>query len=123
MNEIKRWFRTLELSAHCLCEQGYDPSNLIEIALHLENTSSIKSDSTVCQIKQTIRFHVNYEMERKKAVNLREKEVRRMEKREKIFQLLPETVQSEMIRENSGNYWKAVDAYVTKKRRLIKCVL
>ncbi len=117
MREIKRWYRTLELAAHCLCEQGYDASNLIEIALHIEKTSGIKPNPTVPEIKQTIKFHANYEMEKRKEMNLRQKEERLMEKREKKFQTLPTTVQSEIVRENSGSYWKAVEAYATRKRR------
>jgi hypothetical protein len=117
MHEIKKWYRTLELAAHCLCEQGYDASNLIEIALHIEKTSGIKPNPTVPAIKQTIRFHENYEMEKRKELNLRHKEERLMEKREKKFQTLSGAAQSEIVRENSGSYWKAVEAYAARKRR------
>lgn len=122
MYEIKRWYRTLELAAHCMCEQGYDVRNLIEIARYVEKTSGIKPNPTVTEIRKTINFHVNYERQKRKEMNLREKEQRLSRKHEERFQVLPVSVQNEMIRENDSIYWKAVEVYARKGKRYVESV-
>lgn len=122
MYEIRRWYKTLELAAHCMCEQGYDVRNLIKIAKHIEKTSGIKPNPTVTEIRKTIDFHVNLERQERKQMNLRAKEQRLIRKHEEKFQVLPVSVQSEMIRENEGIYWKAVEVYAKKGKRYVESV-
>jgi len=122
MNEIRRWLRALELSAHCLCEQGYDARHLIDIALHIEKTSCIKSGPTVCQIEQTIRFHADLDTKERKEISLRKREEKLMIKWEEKFQLLPGQAREHLIREN-GSYWKAIDFMRRGKRKgSLKCL-
>jgi len=65
MRNVKSWYRTLELSAHTLCEQAYDPSNLIEIAKYLEETTGVKANPVVPTIKRTIQFHIWWDKKEK----------------------------------------------------------
>lgn len=64
--EVKRWYRTLEISAHCMCEQGYDARNLIEIAKYIEEKSGIKANPVAYEIRETIEFHNWYEKQNRK---------------------------------------------------------
>ena len=64
--EVKRWYRTLEISAHCMCEQGYDASNLIKIAKYVEEKSGVKANPVAYEIRETIEFHNWYDKQNRK---------------------------------------------------------
>jgi hypothetical protein len=124
MNTIKRWYRTLELAAHCLCEQGYDATNLIEIAKYIESSSGIKPNPVVDEILKTISFHEMLERREREEESAKRKEEKRIRRYDQLFRELPDDVRVEMIRQHNGNYWKAVESYVmTRKRRTDKCIV
>lgn len=114
---VKRWYRTLEISAHCLCEQGYDASRLIEIAKYIERVSGVKANPVADEIQKTIDFHVEWERQEKGEKSLKERESRLIKKHEKEFRRLPGLVMQQMIHENGESYWKAVEVYTKKGKR------
>ena len=116
MNEVKRWYRTLEISAHCLCEQGYNADNLIEIAKYLEENTGIKANPVTHEIQRTIDFHVWHNKQERKTKQKREREVRIVEKRKQKFDMLPVVMQQQMINDNK-TYWNAVETYAKKGKR------
>ena len=120
MTEIKRWYRTLELSAHCLCEQGYDASNLINIAEYIEHASGIKPNPTVPEIKATMSFHRNLEKQERREQARKERHKYLMNKYEERFGLLPAPIRNTIIAESGGTYWGAIEAYAGKGKRYLK---
>ncbi|MCB4792189.1 MAG: hypothetical protein LHV68_09905 [Elusimicrobia bacterium] len=117
MNEVNKWYATLMLSVHCLCEQGYNPERIIDIAKLLEQKTGIKADSVIREIQRTIDFHIDYEKHEIKNRKSREREVKQQEKHEQKFNELPADIQHMMIMENSGSYHKAVDVLAKKGRK------
>ena len=65
MKEIKKWYRTLEIAAHCMCDQSYDAKNLIHIAKYIERTSEVKANPIAAEIQETIDFHRSWNKRRK----------------------------------------------------------
>lgn len=118
--EVKGWYRTLELSAHCLCEQGYDAGNLIKIAEYIEHASGVIPNPTVPEIKATISFHRNLEKQERREQRREERQKYLMNKYEEKFGLLPALIRNAMIAESGGTYWGAIEAYAEKGKRYLK---
>jgi hypothetical protein len=117
MNEIKRWYRTLVIAAHCLCEQGYDAADLIGVARYIERTSGITSKSAADSILAAMRFHEALDRREREEARSRVKDAKMYSRHKMAFQALPETRRYELIRENGNSFWNAIESYAARKKR------
>jgi hypothetical protein len=109
MQKTRRLFNTLKLSAHCLCEQGYNADNLIEIAEVVGQSGGLNSDAVGAEITKTMEFHAELDRKEREEKRKREKEIKLQQKQEDFFNSLPIPVRQEMLKVCENNYWKAVD--------------
>ena len=116
MQKTRSLFSTLKLSAHCLCEQGYNAANLIEIAEVVGQSGGLNSDAVGSEIIKTMEFHAEQDRKEREEQRKREREIKLQQKQEDFFNTLPIPVRQEMLKVCENNYWKAVD-FASKQMR------
>lgn len=116
MQKARSLFNTLKIAGHCLCEQGYSPVNLIEIAEIVESVSGIPAAPAVSEIQQTVRFHVELDRQEREAKRQREREIKLQEKQENFFNELPMETRAKALMVCENNYWRAVE-FASKQLR------